>query len=221
MNRVSDPESLVEQIYVEIRERIIHGTYPAGFRLRERELAEELKVSRIPLREALPKLSADGFIITYPRRGAVVRQLTLTDIEELFDLRSSMEVFAARQAARSIARGGDPQPLVDAMAAARAATEAEDEDEIALANGALHEVIIDVTQNRLLKDVMRPVIGRTRWLFRLTSNRSAGGQLLEHGELCDAILDGDIELAGAHAYAHIERGRRPSLDSLAGVLPER
>lgn len=214
-------ESLVQQIYVEIRERIIHGTYPAGFRLRERELAEELNVSRIPLREALPKLTADGFIITYPRRGAVVRQLTLTDIAELFDLRSSLEVFAARQAARAIGQGADPQPLVDAMAAADAATEAHDEDAIALANGALHEVIIDVTQNRLLKDVMRPVIGRTRWLFRLTSDRSPVEQRHEHHELCQAILDCDVELAAAYAYAHIERGRRPSLDSLSGTLPER
>ncbi|MET1007855.1 MAG: GntR family transcriptional regulator [Propionibacteriaceae bacterium] len=214
-----DDESLVSQIYITIREQIIHGTHPAGSRLRERELAEELAVSRIPVREALVQLAADGFIITYPRRGAVVRQLTLRDIAELFDIRSSLEVFSARQAAAAVKAGADRQPLLEALQEADRATAAQDEDAIAISNAALHEVIVATTGNSLLRDLMRPISGRTRWLFRLTSDRSPVEQQHEHHELFQAILAGDIEMAGAVAYAHIERGRRPSLESLASVLP--
>lgn len=214
-----DDASLVAQVYVTIRERIIHGEYAPGSRLRERNLAIDLAASRIPVREALVQLQADGFVVTYPRRGAVVRQLTLRDIAELFDLRLSLEVFAARQAARAISDGHDPQQLRDGLAAADAATESRDADAIALTNAALHEIIVATTGNILLRDIMRPISGRTRWLFRLTSDRDPGDQQHEHHELFAAILDGDVEMAGAIAYAHIERGRRPSLLSLQDRLP--
>lgn len=219
MTVTEDDESLVAQVYTVLREGIIHGEYAPGSRLRERNLAVDLAASRIPVREALVQLEADGFVVTYPRRGAVVRQLTLRDIEELFDLRLSLEVFAARQAARAIAQGADPRPLQDGLAAADAATAAQDEDAIAVTNAALHELIVATTGNSLLRDIMRPISGRTRWLFRLTSDRDPGDQQHEHHELFAAILQGDVEMAGAIAYAHIERGRRPSLASLQGRLP--
>lgn len=214
-------ESLAAQIYITIREQIIHGHRPPGTRLRERDLADELSVSRIPVREALQQLATDGFSVTYPRRGAVVRQLTLSDVAELFDIRSSLEVFAARQAARAIGGGADPRPLQDALANADRATARGDEDAIAIANAALHEIIISTSGNQLLKDLMGPVSGRIRWVFRITSDRSPHEQQHEHHDLVGAIFAGDIDLAGAVAYAHIERGRRPTLESLATVLPDR
>ena len=75
-------QSLSVKIYEELRERIIEGTLAAGERIRERELAAEFNVSRIPIREAMPRLEAEGFIKTLPRRGAVVTEMTLNDVEE-------------------------------------------------------------------------------------------------------------------------------------------
>lgn len=115
------------------------------------------------------QLEADGFIHTYPRRSAVVRTLTLRDISELFDLRLSLEVFAVRQAARAVAEGATTEPLLAGLAEADAATRSHDEDAIGLANAALHELIVATTGNALLRDIMRPISGRTRWLFRLTA----------------------------------------------------
>ncbi|MFE0426890.1 GntR family transcriptional regulator, partial [Streptomyces sp. NPDC058953] len=64
--------SLRDQVYLEVRERIIDGRWPSGHRIVERELAEELGVSRIPVREALQRLETEGFVTAAARRGAFV-----------------------------------------------------------------------------------------------------------------------------------------------------
>ena len=81
-----------------LRERILHGTYPEGEPLRQDALAEELGVSRIPVREALRQLEAEGLVTFNPHRGAVVSTLSLGEIEELFELRAQIEVELLRRA---------------------------------------------------------------------------------------------------------------------------
>ena len=75
-----------------IRERILSGAYPEGEPLRQDAIAEELGVSRIPIREALRQLEAEGLVVFNPHRGAVVSTLSLGEIEELFDLRAEIEL---------------------------------------------------------------------------------------------------------------------------------
>ncbi|MFE7628412.1 GntR family transcriptional regulator [Streptomyces sp. NPDC057509] len=202
-----------------IRAGILSGAHPPGSRLRERELSERLGFSRIPVREALTRLTGEGLVVLSPRRGASVRDLSLRDIAELFDLRLSLEVFAARRAAEACAAGGDGDRLRALMAAAQDATRRGDADEIPAANTALHAEIVAMTGNRLLRDALQPSLGLVQWLFTLTGGRDPRVQCAEHQDICAAIHAGKPELAAALSYAHIERGRAPSLATLAGVLP--
>jgi len=78
---------------------------------------------------------------------------------------------------------------------------------------------VRLSGSRLLNSMMAPISARVRWLFRLTSDRDPGILCTEHRELYEAIRAGDTELAASLAFVHVERGRRPSLESLAGVLP--
>jgi len=211
--------SLAGQTYLRISEKIIGGDYPPGHRLREREISVDLNVSRIPIREALPQLEADGFIETFPRRGAVVRGFTLKDVGELFDVRLNLEVFAARKAAEHIAAGGSSARLSELVSAAETATFANNFPAIVSFNAAIHAEIITMSGNSLLQTAMRPVLGRLRRLFALTSKRDPHAQYVEHLALCEAIHAGKPDLAAALAYAHIELGREPTLAELAGVLP--
>lgn len=205
-------------MYEYLRDGIIEGELKPGTRLLERELSERLEVSRIPIREALPQLEAEGLITTVPRRGSMVTQLTLRDIDELFDLRTSLDVLAARLASNQ-ARTGSAEGLRQAFARAELATTDGSPAEIAAANAAFHQAIVALSANRLLDTMMAPINARVRWLFRLTSDRDPGMLCTEHRELHDAICHGDTELAASLAFVHVERGRRPSLESLAGVLP--
>jgi DNA-binding GntR family transcriptional regulator len=85
-----------------LRERILHGVYPEGDPLRQDAIAEELGVSRIPVREALRQLEAEGLVTFNPHRGAVVSTLSLQEIEELFELRAIIEVELLRRAMSNI-----------------------------------------------------------------------------------------------------------------------
>lgn len=211
--------SLADKVYVEIRDRIMAGVLPQGSRLRERELADALGVSRIPLREALPRLEADGFIATSPRRGARVAQLTVRDIEEMYAVRLGVDVFAARLAALRAGAGAPTAALVTAIDVADAALADGDIDVITRANSDLHEEIVLLAGNSLLTAIMRPVTGRARWVSRLTSYPDPGVAQAEHHALRDAILAGNADLAAALEYAHIESGREPTLSALRGIIP--
>ena len=213
-----DNRSLVNKVYEYLRDGIIEGDLRPGTRLLERELSERLDVSRIPIREALPQLEAEGLITTLPRRGSIVTQLTLRDIDELFSVRTSLEVLAARLASQQAAQRSSTL-LSPAFARAELATAQGQQTEIAAANAAFHEAIVELSGSRLLNSMMAPISARVRWLFRLTSDRDPGVLCTEHRELYEAICAGDTELAASLAFVHVERGRRPSLESLTGVLP--
>lgn len=81
-----------------LRERILSGVYPEGAPLRQDAIAAELGVSRIPVREALRQLEAEGLVNVQPHFGAVVSSLSLDEIEELFDLRAVVEAELMRRA---------------------------------------------------------------------------------------------------------------------------
>jgi DNA-binding GntR family transcriptional regulator len=81
-----------------IRDRILDGTYAEGEQLRQDALASELGVSRIPVREALRQHEAEGLVTFSPHRGAVVSSLSIAEIEELFDLRATLETDLLRRA---------------------------------------------------------------------------------------------------------------------------
>lgn len=207
--------------YTEIRDRIISGELTPGTWLRERDLSAELNVSRVPVREALLQLEADGFTTTGPRHGAVVRQMTLQDVDEVFDIRLSIEVSAASIAARQVAAGASPERLLSVLADAEALVASGDEDLKASTNVAIHDEIFSLTGNELLTTVIRPVANRMRWLFGNVVQQDAGQLCREHRALCDAICAGQAELASALAVAHIEHSRGPAISQLEGKLPLR
>jgi DNA-binding GntR family transcriptional regulator len=210
-----------------LREQIITGELKMGSKLNEREIAERLQVSRIPVREALPILESEGFISSQPRRGAVVHVLTLTDATELFDLRRQLEPMASAFAARRAAAGADVGPMLSALRTAQGAISpltpvldsAEEGAPPSTRNSDLHEEIIALADHALLQRVTKLMSGRVRWLFRLTPQRDTTAMWVEHREIVDAIVAGQADVAELLTAAHVERGRFESMPLLAELLP--
>lgn len=209
------PESLSRQAYLAIREGIIRGAYPQGSRLAEARLAKELEVSRVPLREAVPQLERDGFVHTFPRRGAVVTTWDEKLVNDLFDLRLCLEVGAARYAARQVAAGASTVALDEALRYSQEVVHSGDAYRVAEASTWYHEAIVDLSDNDLMKSLMRSVTGRVLWLFYLTSQLDVDEAFDDHVDLASAIRSGNERVAESIAYMHIERDRIPSFTALA------
>ncbi|MEU9736187.1 GntR family transcriptional regulator [Streptomyces sp. NPDC048002] len=212
--------SLRQRAYDSLRRRIVEAELQPGERLVERDLAAELEVSRIPLREALRLLEADGLVLLVPHKGALVAPFTPADVRDLFDVRESLESLAARLAAERADRSGLDR-LAARLDGARAATRAADRDAIAAANAGFHTDIVDLADNPLLSGMMGPLEARTHWLFRLTAQRDPAQQCTEHEQLYEAIAARDADRAAALAHHHIAAGRAVSVALAAEwSLPE-
>jgi DNA-binding GntR family transcriptional regulator len=203
--------SLSSQIYERLREGIIRGRYRQGSRLIESRLAEELEVSRVPLREAIPLLAVDGFVHTVPQRGMVVMTWTMRSAHDLFDLRLCLEVGATRYAARRAGEGVSIAPLEAALANSREGLATGEPYRIAGDSAQFHGTIVQLTGNGLMQSIMESVLGRMMWLFFLTSELDSAAALSDHAELLGAIESGNEGLAESIAYAHIERDRDESM----------
>lgn len=204
------PGSLSDRAYGVLRRRIIEGTAAPGERLVERDLAAELEVSRIPLREALRRLAAEGLVVAVPGRGTIVSPITPEDVRDLFDVRTSLESLAARLAAER----ATPGELAVLRACVDRARNAE-ADAATDANADFHEAVVATAKNALLTSLMAPMSAHLRRLFHLTADRDPAVQCAEHEELYAAIAAGEPERAAAQAAAHVEGGRAHTLAAAA------
>ncbi len=209
-------QPLRDQVCDEIRRRIIEGEYAPGDRIVERELAAELAVSRVPVREALRTLRVEGFLDDVARRGVIVRRLDRRDVEELFDVRESLEVLACRLAAQHADTRG-LRRLQGTLGRARKALDAGDVRMIGRANEDFHDEIIVLADHQLLANLLEPLQGRLHWLFRQIDDVRALCE--EHETLYDAIASGSPETAGAEALRHVRHNREVALHLLFGTTP--
>jgi len=132
--------------YEEIYEAIISGDIRPGDRLRETTLAEQIGLSRTPIREAIRKLESDGIVVHEPRVGAIVKTLSQQEIVELYEMRIVVESTAARMAARHIS-DAELRALEDINAEMGNATGG---GETARLNRDFHRCILNAAKNRYL-----------------------------------------------------------------------
>ncbi|MFC9127345.1 GntR family transcriptional regulator [Streptomyces sp. NPDC057099] len=213
MTKIEPIGAIRERVTAELRQEIIAGGLRPGDRLVERELAERFGVSRVPVREAIRALVAEGFVHFETPRRTVVRRLTPTDVKELFELREALEVYAAGLAA-SRATPEDLAEVRELIDRAAAATEAEDAEVITDVNSRLHDRIVAMAGNSLLTEALEPVAGRLRWMTR--RNEEWPQLLVEHRELYEAIASGDPDRARAHALTHVRTNYRSTVRQLFG-----
>ncbi|MDI2030123.1 GntR family transcriptional regulator [Saccharopolyspora sp. TS4A08] len=210
-----DSTSMSARAREAVRERIIDRRYPQGVRLVEREVAEELGMSRVPVREALRSLVADGLLELLPNSGVRVRTITRDDVHHLYEVWEPLAVQASRLAARATAddpeRAADlEQALDDAERAAAAGAGARE----VTAHAAFHERVVDLAGNPLLTRTMEQLNGLLRLLFGM--REEPAHMRAQHSEMFRRIAAGDEEAAAAATLLHVRDSRSLALRSLFG-----
>ncbi|MEV7190077.1 GntR family transcriptional regulator [Kitasatospora sp. NPDC093102] len=207
-------QSLRDLVYLRLRERIIEGEYPAGRRLVERELADTMDVSRVPVREAMQRLETEGFLTVQARKGAVVAEFGPAEAEHFFAVREPLEALAASLAAQHATPAG-LKNLERILARTRRAAEAGRLRETVGLNADFHRAIVELSGNPLLQDMMAPLDGRLRRLFRLTTGPESGTPMCtEHEQLLAAIRARDPRTAADLARRHVAGTRAYALTVL-------
>lgn len=205
--------SRADYVKERIREAIQAGRYQPGERIRETEVAEWLKVSRTPVREALRRLESEGLVTFMSWRGVVVADLDRQQVSELYAMREVLEGAAARLAARHI---GDAEiDLLEGLLS-RADACREDSGALAAINRQFHETIYAAAHNRYLTQTLeqlRNALALLRGTTFAVPGR-AGTAAAEHGAILKAIRDRDPDAAEAAARNHIAAAQRARLQLL-------
>ncbi|BAU87666.1 hypothetical protein SLA_6800 [Streptomyces laurentii] len=200
----------------EVLHRIVDRRYAQGARLVEREVAEELHMSRVPVREALRALVAEGLLELLPHSGVRVRRLEHADVEHLYEVWEPLAIQASRLAARAVAAGDSEGPAALAgllRRAEEAAAAGEGAREVS-AHTAFHERIVAMARNPLLARTLEQLSWQLRLLFGLRAEPAH--MRSQHAEMYRHIAAGDPEAAAACTLLHVRDSRTVALRSLFG-----
>jgi DNA-binding GntR family transcriptional regulator len=188
-----------------LRDAILDGVREPGSRLIERDLAAEFGVSRVPVRDALKILEVEGLVTLRPRTWAIVREFTAADMADLDEVRSVLEPLAFRLAAQRHRRDG-LEELRRVLAVEKAGAVAGDHIVSHRAAADFHEKVVELSENRLLGDLMQSMRSKLRW--SLAQHDDLVHVTDEHEELFEAISARDEERVEELALAHIDSSRR-------------
>lgn len=196
--------SLGKTVAEQLRRLILTGQHKPGERLVEDKLSAELGVSRVPIREALRTLAAEGLVDLPPRRGASVAQLSPTIAHDLVEVRATLEGLNARLAARH----HEPAIVTElhqVLTEGNAAAQSGNVDDLVRLNGAFHDKLAQAGRNSILWDIMRTLRERTSLVFAANTNRRSREDWDEHSRILAAVIDGDEELAALLATRHVHQ----------------
>jgi DNA-binding GntR family transcriptional regulator len=196
--------SLSERVTQELRQAILSRRHKPGERLVEDRLSVELGVSRVPIREALHALAAEGLVDVQPRRGATVAAVSPEVARDLVEVRATLEGLNARLAARH-REAGIVDELRLVLAAGNRAAQVADVAELVRLNGEFHDKLAEAGRNSILWDIMRTLRERTRLVFATNTVSRAVQDWDEHSRILAAVIEGDEELAAMLATRHVRR----------------
>lgn len=200
-----------ERVTQALRSDVLRGELPPGTRITEASLAQRYGTSRVPVREAIRALAADGFLELRPNAGARVADVPVDDLADLYAVRRVAEGITAGRCARLVADGaadGLVAELTGIVDAGFAALAADRPAENAALNTEFHAAVARLSQARSMTLVLRRVAERIEWAYATTVAQQGRRAWTEHRRIVAAIAAGDEERAGDAMARHIDASRR-------------
>lgn len=195
---------LSQKIFGEIETRIVQRAYPPGSHLAEDEIAAELGVSRTPVREAFRMLSRAGWLDVQPHSGAYVRNPSMDEVRQVFEVRQTLEDRAARLAARNITEP-EVKELKRIIERGWKEVAKQNGKQITVLNSAFHATIAEASRNQILARLLEDLGKQVQWHFSAVATIRGEHSWREHAGILAAIELGEGEKAGTLAVEHSQR----------------
>ena len=195
---------LREIVYEELKRQILVGEIAPGTRMMEVDLAEDMGVSRTPVREAIRKLEKEGLVTIEPRRGAYASDISIKDMLDVLEVRQNLEGMAAALAARKVTEE-EKRDFIKANEEYKKAILSGNTDAIIKNDEHFHQLIVNYSDNKTLTQLLSQVQElalRFRYIYYDDFSRYER-MPKEHEEIEEAILSGDIEKARVVAEEHV------------------
>jgi len=206
---------LREIVFETLRDAIINQVLRPGERLMEIQLAEEMGVSRTPVREAIRKLELEGFVVMVPRRGVYVAGISMKDIHEVFEVRSALEALAASLAAERITEE-ELEEMERRLVEEAKETEANNLRSIVEIDTSFHDLLYKAARNERLVHFVNLLQEQLQRFRSASLARPGRGKIAleEHRKIVEALATRNGKLAGQLAREHIESAEHAMLLSL-------
>jgi DNA-binding GntR family transcriptional regulator len=205
-----------EKVYKYIKQAIVQGVYKSGDRIIERELADQLNVSRTPIREALFRLESQGFVKTLPRKGVVVSRLSPEEIIEIFTILSALESLAVKMAAKKAEQVHRNELKEIILEIEQALTKPNFEQSDWKFHFEINEVIFRAAKSPRLTQMLDGLSDYIRAFVNV--GYELPGRLRkameEHRDLAQAVMGGEAELAENLTKIHIENSKKAYMEAL-------
>jgi phosphonate utilization transcriptional regulator len=198
-------QSLTSLVQREIERRIVAGELTPGAKLNEAELAAAMGISRGPVREAFRALEQAGLVHTEKNRGVFVRQVSLEEANEIYEVRAALEAQIGRLAAKRVTPAL-LERLRDIVKRMHAVGRTRDPDAYFPLNLEFHETLAEASGNRALATNYRRVVNELNLYRRQAIMRNVDiipVSTKEHAAIVDAVARGEAELAERLLYAHV------------------
>ena len=210
---------LAEQIEQFLINAIMQGKYKPGQRLVENELLREFGVSRSPIREAFTSLVKSGLLVSVPRSGTYVKDVTEKDVREKFPVRAYLEGFAASLAAPQMGPG-DIDALESALARMKESAERNDFRSYTDSHNAFHMVFINASKNDTLINIIKTLRQDILWLrfSYLWHVENFQAALPVHQKILKLFIGKQAEAVDSLVRKHILRNMESYMDFLSSII---
>jgi len=197
---------LREIVYEELRNLILTGKIKPGTRMMEIELAEDMGVSRTPIREAIRKLEKEGLVVIEPRKGAYASEVSVKDMVDILEVRANLEGLAAYLAAERMTET-EKKALEETSENFNNAVIEGNMAEMISYDTKFHHMIVESSKNNHLihmVEQLQELVLRFRYIYYKDFKR-AEEMLPEHKQICGEILSGNGANARYAAFNHIDK----------------
>jgi DNA-binding GntR family transcriptional regulator len=204
--------SLKDRVYQNIKFQIIRGNLKPGTRLLEEELAKAMSISRAPIREAFNKLEKEGFVTTIPRKGAAVSNITTETIEDIFEIRETLESLAVKKSLGKIFIDELEKVGDNFKEFINKSENAENRIQYLVLDKKFHDLLSQNCGNKKLIELLANLQEQIHWLRNISLKRTTfSGSVREHLAIIEALKRNDEKLITKALLLHLERAKESSL----------